>query len=100
LASCYRIPYRDRYGEHVGSKWGETPADAAALLRNALAGRGAGVAELGTPELIVPQPFAEAVPALNSQPSTLNCGGVPPSPHLTPARPHPAKAESSLFSLQ
>lgn len=62
MAYCYRIPYRDRYGDHVAVKWGNSPADAAGLLGSALANRGSGTAEIGPPEFMRPQPFGDCEP--------------------------------------
>lgn len=64
MASCFRIPYRDRYGEHIALKWGETPAEAVALLKAARDIPGLGGATYGPPQLVIPQPFAEAVAPL------------------------------------
>lgn len=56
---CFVVPYRDRFGEHETTKWGNDPAEARALVRTALSARGVGAFELGTPYLLQPQPFSD-----------------------------------------
>jgi hypothetical protein len=53
---CYEIPYVDRWGKHVASKWGQTPQEAAGYLRKSIDGS----ATVGEPILMEPQPFTEA----------------------------------------
>lgn len=67
MSYCYRIPYRDRYGEHVAVKWGNSPADARGLLGSALANRGCGLAVIGEPEFMRPQPFGDCEPPSAAQ---------------------------------
>lgn len=62
MANCYRIPYRDRFGEHQATKWGETPQDAIASLKKSRAVPGIGGTECGIPVLIDPQPFSRITP--------------------------------------
>jgi hypothetical protein len=58
--TCYEIPYKDRWGGHVSTKWGGTPQEAVACLRKSLSA----VAEIGTPVAMNPQPFSEEARAL------------------------------------
>lgn len=55
MAICYHIRYRDRFGEHLGIKWGEKPLDALEALKK---GHGSG-AEYSDPVAVNPQPFSE-----------------------------------------
>jgi hypothetical protein len=57
VALCYRIPYRDRFGQHQATKWGDTPADALARVKRAHDIPGRGVSEYSGPQLVEPQPF-------------------------------------------
>lgn len=62
MASCYRVPYSDRFGSHTATKWGETSDEARKLVAKS---RGIDPASVGEPELISPQPFTRAVSALD-----------------------------------
>ena len=62
MSFCYRIPYADRFGKHVATKWGDTPAEALARVRKAHDIPGRGLAEYVAPELVTPQPFADRLP--------------------------------------
>ena len=63
MATCFEVPYTDRFGKHVATKWGESPPDALALVKKSVLGRGLPEAEFGVPVAVVPQPFAVSPPA-------------------------------------
>jgi hypothetical protein len=74
---CYRIPYRDRFGAHEATKWGDTPADARRLLAAAIVSRGIAGAELGVPVAVVPEPFTPPVSLSPSLPLSVSLSSVP-----------------------
>ena len=57
MASCFRLPYRDRFGAHEAVKWAETAAEAIALHRKGRTAPGLGPADYGEATLVIPQPF-------------------------------------------
>lgn len=57
MASCFRLPYRDRFGAHEAVKWAETAAEAIALHRKGRTAPGLGPADYGEAALVIPQPF-------------------------------------------
>lgn len=91
MALCYEIPYTDRFGAHTAQKWGESPAAAAAFVSAALGGRGT-PAEVGTPQLVAPQPFGVVFPAVVAPRASAPAD-------LTRARTHLANAESPQLTL-